>query len=183
VHNPIRLGVVVIAAMAMALPAVSQAQDSGQVTKAALTVSQPDMHVHHQPRNTDVAPHARKSEHATKTEKHARKSTATARAHARVSRNTVPRSTFEQRTAHYFDPLSLTLAPENRIDPVKSQYNQVTDSFTPPDKALIATTPDDAASTQISSASIEQMGKGNNHTLVVPLFQILNSLSPAPPAQ
>jgi hypothetical protein len=59
----------------------------------------------------------------------------------------------------------------------------VTDSVATPDKAPVPTTPDDSASTQISSASIEQMGKGNNHTVVVPLFRILNNLSPGPASQ
>jgi hypothetical protein len=95
----------------------------------------------------------------------------------------VPRSTFEDRTSRYFDPLSLTLAPDSRPNPVRSQFDEVTDSVATPDKAPVATTPDDAASTQISSASIEQMGKGNNHTVLVPLFQILNGLSPGPASQ
>ena len=95
----------------------------------------------------------------------------------------VPRITFEDRTTHYFDPLSLTLAPDRRPDPVRSQYDEVTNSVAPPDKPLTSTTPDDSQSTQISSASIEQMGKGNNHTVVVPLFQILNGLSPGPASQ
>lgn len=95
----------------------------------------------------------------------------------------VPRSTFEDRTSRYFDPLSLTLAPDSRPNPVKSQFDEVTDSVATPEKAPVATTPDDSASTQISSASIEQMGKGNNHSVVVPLFQILNNLSPGPASQ
>jgi hypothetical protein len=178
VQNPIRLGFVVAAMTAFAVPSFGQAQENGHVTKAALTVSETVGHARQQSWSAAETQHPRKSERTAKTEKRSHRPGATARGHTRVSKAAVPRSTFEDRTAHYFDPLSLTVQPENRLDPAKSEYDQVTDSFTPPDKALVARTPDDAASTQISSASIEQMGKGNNHTVVVPLFQILNSLSP-----
>ena len=95
----------------------------------------------------------------------------------------VPRSTFEDRTARYFDPLSLTLAPETRFDTANSAYSQVTNSFVPADKGQIAIMPDAPVTNEITSASIENMGKGNNHTIVVPLFQLLNQLSPGPAPQ
>ena len=95
----------------------------------------------------------------------------------------VPGITFETRTSHYFDPLSLTPAPETGRSPIKSQFDEVTNSVALPDKAPAAAGPDDSASTQISSASIEQMGKGRNSTVVVPLFKVLNGLSPGPASQ
>ncbi len=102
---------------------------------------------------------------------------------AAKSKAMVPRTTFEERTGHYFDPLALTLAPETRLDPEARPYNPLDGSFTPMDRGQVAVAPDDPTTHDISSAGIEQMGKGNNHTVVVPLFQVLNSLGSAPPPQ
>lgn len=99
----------------------------------------------------------------------------------RQSAAAVPRSTFEDRSTHYFDPLSLTLAPDSRLDPANTQYNQVTGKFDAADSQTVARTPDDSVNPGASSASIENMGQGHNVTVVVPLFQILNSISPGPP--
>jgi hypothetical protein len=184
VQNPIRLGFLIVVMAAMALPRFSHAQESGQVTKAALTVSETRTHARHQPGTTAVSRHTPKSERAAKSEKHVRKSAATARVHAHVRKAAVPRSTFEDRTAHYFDPLSLTLAPDSRLDAASTQYNQVVGKFVPSDQGQVAATPDDPTAHEISSASIENLEQGhNNLTIVVPLFQILNKLSdqPAPP--
>ena len=174
-RNPSHLGLAMLVMAAMAMPSVGQAQDRRQVDRAALAAS--EAVARQPPSDAAGSRHRAKAERASKTGRHPRKPTATPRSHARARKAAVPRSAFEERTANYFDPLSLALAPENRTDPAKSQYNRVTDSLAPPDQPLVSKTPDDAASTQISSASIEQMGKGNNHTVVVPLFQILNSLS------
>ncbi|MGH6981123.1 MAG: hypothetical protein ACREFC_07930 [Stellaceae bacterium] len=104
--------------------------------------------------------------------------------HAKTDPKRVPRSTFEDQTRHYFDPLSLTLAPDTRLDPDNTQYNQVTGSFQPNDRSQLALVPDaPIISNDITSAGIENMGKGNNHTVVVPLFTLLNSLSPGPAPQ
>jgi hypothetical protein len=173
VKNPIRDAAVVIGLIALgALPKTVQAQDESRVAQAALSVPGP------QDNNPDAAT---KTQTATKQKQATRKpGKPRSRTEAKAG---VPRSTFEDRTSHYFDPFSLTLAPEHRTDPVKSQYDEVTDSVAPPDKPLVSKTPDDSESTQISSASIEQMGKGRNNTLVVPLFQILNNLSPGQASQ
>lgn len=174
-EQPIRIAVIVVGMAALAVPPiVARAQDGGRVSEAALTMPGS--------LGNDAAAATAKPQPEKKPKQvtHKTNKTGTAKGEVRQTTAAVPRTTFEDRNGHYFDPLSLTLAPENRLDPVKSQYDQVTDSFVPPDKALVAATPDDSASTQISSASIEQMGKGNNHTVVVPLFQILNTLSTAP---
>jgi hypothetical protein len=177
VERPVRIAVILVGLVALAAPPiVARAQDGGRVSEAALTV--PGLRAD-DGAVTTVRPRPEKKQ---KQVSHKANKTANNKGDARQAA-AVPRTTFEDRTGHYFDPLSLTLAPDTRLDPVKSQYDQVTDSFVPPDKALVAATPDDSAATQISSASIEQMGKGNNHTVVVPLFQILNSLSPGPAPQ
>jgi hypothetical protein len=171
VKDPIRAAAVMAGLIALgALPNPVAAQD-GHVAEAMLTVPGPQ--------GDATASPAAKTPAANKPKQAVHKS-AKPRSKSEAG---VPRSTFEDRTSHYFDPLSLSLAPDSRPNPVKSQYDEVTASVAPPEKAPVATTPDDAASTQISSASIEQMGKGNNHTLVVPLFQILNNLSPGPASQ
>ncbi len=178
-EHPIRIAVIVVGMAALsAPPLVARAQEGGRVSEAALTMPGSGG-------DDDGAATAAKTqpEKKQKPVSHKVNKTANTKGEGRKSTAAVPRSTFEERTSHYFDPLSLTLAPDNRLDPVKSQYDQVTDSFVPPDKALVAVTPDDAASTQISSASIEQLGKGNNHVVVVPLFQILNTLAPGPAPQ
>ncbi len=169
--NPFRAAAVAIGLIALgALPKPVEAQDDGRVAQAALSV----------PGAQDAAA-ATKTQSATKPKQATRKP---GKPRSRTDANAkVPRATFEDRTSHYFDPLSLTLAPEHRPDPVKSQYDEVTDSVAPPDKPLVSKTPDDSESTQISSASIEQLGKGRNNTVVVPLFQILNNLSPGPASQ
>lgn len=177
-QNPKGLAFVMFAMTALAVPGVGHAQDDGHVSKAALTLSEGEGQARPQPWSPPEFQNARKPAHTAKAEKHQHRSTASTRLHARVRKSAVPSSTFEDRTARYFDPLSLSVQPENRLKPMKSEYDQVTDSVALPAQALVARTPDDAASTQISSASIEQMGKGNNHTVVVPLFQILNTLSP-----
>jgi hypothetical protein len=170
VKDPIRAAAVMAGLIALgALPNPVAAQDA-HVAEAMLTVpsSQGDA----------TANPAAKTDAATKPKQTAHKS-----GKPRSKSEGVPRTSFEDRTSHYFDPLSLTLAPDTRPNPVKSQFDEVTDSVATPDKAPVAATPDDSASTQISSASIEQMGKGGNHTVVVPLFQILNNLSPGPASQ
>jgi hypothetical protein len=148
-----------------AIPALVQAQDA-QVSQAALTV--PRAHA----TNSATTSHTEKKQRAThkaaKTTKSDTKSAA------------VPRSTFEDRSAHSFDPLSLTLAPDTRLDPTNDQYNQVTGKFQTSDGQLVARTPDDSVNAGASSATIENMGMGHNVTVVVPLFQILNSISPGP---
>jgi hypothetical protein len=174
VKNPFRAAAVAIGLIALgALPKPVEAQEDGHVAQAALSVPGAQ--------DNDAAAAATKTQSATKQKQATRKP---GKPRPRTEANAkVPRTTFEDRTSHYFDPLSLTLAPEHRSDPVKSQYDEVTDSVAPPDKPLVSKTPDDSESTQISSASIEQLGKGKNNTVVVPLFQILNNLSPGPAPQ
>ncbi len=169
--DPFRAAAVMVGLIALgALPNPVAAQDAN-VSQAALTVpGLPD----------DGAANPAAKIDAAKKPKQATHRSGKPRSKGEAG---VPRSTFEDRTSHYFDPLSLSLAPDSRPNPVRSQFDEVTDSLATPDKAPVATTPDDSASTQISSASIEQMGKGNNHTVLVPLFQILNNLSPGPASQ
>lgn len=164
------------------VPNISRAQDNGYVTKAALTVSETRTHVRH-PLHTAVGSDVSKSHHTANPEDRSRKHAARARIHVRIGKAAVPRTTFEDRTAHYLDPLSLTLAPESRIDPAKTEYNQVVGKFVPADQGQLAAAPDDPTTHEISSASIESLEQGhNNLTVVVPLFKILNSLSDqAPP--
>lgn len=170
---PIRAATALMAMVALStIPVATQAQDA-HVSEAALTV----------PRAQDqtlnvTAPRAEKKT------KPAHKTTKTAKPEGRhQSTAMVPRSTFEDRSVHYFDPLSLTLAPDSRLDPVNSQYNQVTGKFETSDGQLVARTPDDSVNAGATSAGIENMGQGHNVTVVVPLFQILNSLSPGPAPQ
>jgi predicted lysophospholipase L1 biosynthesis ABC-type transport system permease subunit len=170
VENPIRAatGFLAMAAVA-AIPTLSQAQDA-HVSEAALTMLRADAAT-----STAATPHAEKKQKTThKAAKTTRRKTDAA---------AVPRSTFEDRTAHTFDPLSLTLAPDSRLDPTDDQYNQVTGKFETSDSQLVARTPDDSVNAGASSASIENLGLGRNMTVVVPLFQILNSLSPGPAPQ
>lgn len=174
VKYPIRAAAVIVGVVALsAMPMVARAQDA-LVSKAALTVpgAREDVPAP-APKHADKAdkkqkPVAHKSAKASKPE------------HRKESAAAVPKSTFEDRTAHYFDPLSLTLAPDSRLDPVSNQYNQVTGKFEPPDKQQVAGTPDDSQNAGASSASIENMSMGHNTTVIVPLFQILNNLSPGP---
>jgi hypothetical protein len=175
VKNPFRAAAVAIGLIALgALPKPVEAQDDGRVAQAALSVPPGAQ-------DNNPAAAATKTQSATKQKQATRKPV---KSRSKTEANAkVPRTTFEDRTSHYFDPLSLTLAPDHRSDPVKSQYDEVTDSVAPPDKPLVSKTPDDSESTQISSASIEQLGKGKNNTVVVPLFQILNNLSPGPASQ
>jgi hypothetical protein len=176
VKDPIRAAAVMAGLIALgALPNPVAAQDA-HVAEAMLTVPGSQGDTTANPAVT--ANPAAKTDPANKPKQTAHKS-----GRPRSKSEGVPRTSFEDRTSHYFDPLSLTLAPDTRPNPVKSQFDEVTDSVATPDKAPVAATPDDSASTQISSASIEQMGKGGNHTVVVPLFQILNNLSPGPASQ
>jgi|SRR6185437_3391400 len=160
--------------------AQAQAQEDGAVSEVALTVpGQSDRgEVARKPveRKTVVKP--------TPVTAHDKKhKVTTTERRAKVDRRRVPRSTFEDRAQHYFDPLSLTLAPDTRIDTDNTQYNQVTGSFQPNDRAQLAVVPDAPITNEITSAGIENMGKGNNHTVVVPLFTLLNTLSAGAPSQ
>jgi hypothetical protein len=179
VRHPIRAAAVLVGLAALAaLPHTGQAQD-GSVSDAAVTM--PVLRSSDVQDRTTAAPV--KPQTGKKQKQATRKSAKEARAKVDTSNALVPRSTFEDRTAHYFDPLSLTLAPDSRIDPISSEYSQVTNSIVAADKGQVAVTPDDPTTRQISSASIENMGQGRNVTVMVPLFQILNSLSPGPAPQ
>lgn len=161
-----------------AAPVWAQAQEGGAVSEVALTV--PPVHhgegAVHKPRAKVAAVSPREKKHKTASVRTVK--------HAKADPKRVPRSTFEDRTQHYFDPLSLSLAPDTRIDTDNTQYNQVTGSFQPNDRAQIAVIPDaPIISNDITSAGIENMGKGNNHTVVVPLFTLLNTLSAGAPSQ
>jgi hypothetical protein len=179
VQHPIRAVTIFIGLTLATLPTLAHAQEGGAVSEAALTmpVLQTDNADEH------AAAVAVKPEPEKKPKQATHRAAKTARPKAEVSQAMVPRSTFEDRTARYFDPLSLTLAPETRFDTANSEYSQVTNSFVPADKAQIAIAPDAPVTNEITSASIENMGKGNNHTIVVPLFQLLNQLSPGPAPQ
>ena len=166
-EHPIRAATVVMAMVAVAaIPALVQAQDA-QVSEAALTVPRA-----HETTSATTKSHTEKRQRAT------HKAARTTKSGADSAK--VPRSTFEDRSAHSFDPLSLTLAPDTRLDPTNDQYNQVTGQFQTSDQQLVARTPDDSVNPGASSATIENMGMGHNVTVVVPLFQILNSISPGP---
>lgn len=161
-----------------AAPVWAQAQEGGEVSEVALTVP-----VLRHGDDVDHKTRAKAAAVTTHEKKHKAAAGQTER-HSKVDPKRVPRSTFEDRTQHYFDPLSLTLAPDTRIDTDNTQYNQVTGSFQPNDRAQLALVPDaPIVNNDITSAGIENMGKGNNHTVVVPLFTLLNSLSPGPAPQ
>ncbi len=100
----------------------------------------------------------------------------------RQSAAAVPRSTFEDRStpllrsavAHAWRPTTGSIRPSRNT--IKSPA-----SSTPPDNALVAR---DAGRFRETRCVVGQHRaiwvKGNNVTVVVPLFQILNSLSPGP---
>ena len=174
-RDPVRAAAILFGLAAIvALPCQARAQEPMSTSKANLAM--PDL------RNGNSDHHFAAKTGKTRVDKrqrHAAKEPA-----KRAAGTSVPRATFEDRTAHYFDPLSLTLAPETRFDSTGSQYNQVTDSFTPADSTLVAAAPrQDPTMRDVTSASIENMGQGHNVTVVVPLFKILNSLSPGPAPQ
>jgi len=167
VKNPIPAAAAVLGLIALggfAKPV--QAQDQGRVAETA-ALSGPGLQ--------DNSPAV-----ATKTPVKKPKQAAAHKSGKPHPKSDVGGLTFESRTGHYFDPLSLAPAPDSRPDPIKSQFDQVTSSTALPDRAPVATTPDDSANSQISSATIEQMGKGRNSTVVVPLFHVLNGLSTGP---
>jgi hypothetical protein len=162
------------------------AQEGGRVSEAALIMPGPQVDTNREhPGKTAVKVQPEKKQRET-----ARKSGKVARTKVEIGtgavplstfeNGAVPRSTFEDRTTHYFDPLSLTLSPEARIDPINRPYNPVQGSFTAADKGQIAVAPDEPSSRDISSAGIENLGQGHNVTVMVPLFKILNNLSPGP---
>ncbi len=155
---------------AAAIPTLARAQDA-HLSQAALTMPRAE-------ETTVTAPTSHPEKKQKPTHKAAAKTTK-----PKTDTAMVPRSTFEDRTAHSFDPLSLTLAPDTRLDPANDQYNQATGQFQTSDSQLVARTPDDSVNAGASSASIENMGLGHNVTVVVPLFQILNSISPGPASQ
>lgn len=157
-----------------AAPAWSQTLEEGGVSEVALTLPHEDSGIV----IATPAKKPRQTTHAT-----AARPAKKPKLEAAKSKAMVPRTTFEERTARYFDPLALTLAPETRLDPEARPYNPLDGSFTPVDRGQVAVITDDPTTHDISSAGIEQMGKGNNHTVVVPLFQVLNSLSPGPAQQ
>ena len=118
-----------------ALPALAQEGADGHVSDVALTM--PGLR-----QDSDdgdrVKPAARIEE--PKKQKPARhpataKSAKPEKRKVEVSKAAVPRSTFEDRTTRYFDPLSLTLAPETRIDPADTPYNPVDGTFQAADRA------------------------------------------------
>jgi hypothetical protein len=92
----------------------------------------------------------------------------------------VPHFSFEQRTAREFDPLSLTLTPDPKIEIPSGRADVKSDAYRRTE-GQVAVAHDTLADGPVSSAGIENMEKGNNHTIVVPLFDILNKLSDQPP--
>jgi len=91
-----------------------------------------------------------------------------------------PHFTFEQRTAREFDPLSLTVTPDPKIE-IPSGRADVKGDFYRSSENQIAAAHDSLTDGPISSAGIENMEKGNNHVIVVPLFKLLDKLSRQPP--
>ena len=178
-QHPIRAVTIFIGLTLAALPTLAHAQEGGAVSEAALTMPALQIDTADEQPATVVI----RSEPEKKPKPTTHRAAKTARPKSEVSKAMVPRSTFEDHTTRYFDPLSLTLAPETRFDKANSEYSQVTNSFVPADKGQIAIMPDAPVTNEITSASIENMGKGNNHTIVVPLFQLLNQLSPGPAPQ
>jgi hypothetical protein len=176
--HPFRVATVLAGLIVMTVP-FALAQEPGQVSEVALTM----------PGLRDGGDHDRaaaavkaetKSKHATRKSAKAEKPP---KAKVHKTASVVLHGTFEDHTAHYFDPLTLTLPQETRFDPSVSQNSRLDGSFTPADKSQIAIAPDLPVTNEITSAGIENMEKGNNHTIVVPLFQLLNKLSDQPPPQ